>query len=381
METSALPRKKSTLVVHEIEGTLYFCSSGYATSIQDPSGEIAHLFAVMDGRRTLDEIHALLSARYPHVTRASLAKIIETLDQIGLLENASFGPEGLLDAYELARWDRNLKFFNAYSGLSTSRYELQHRLKTAKIALLGLGGLGSHILYDLAAMGAQDVSAVDFDRIDISNLNRQILYGEPDIGRSKVEVARERISAFSSRLRFEAREVRLSSTEDVLEIIRGRDYVICVADRPTTEIMTWVNEACVRERATLITGGLDTQRAIYYSVIPGVTGCIRCWSMEVQRRDPVSHRLLEEQRRIRGTRDDATFVTLISVLAGHMLTELVRLITGIAPPVGAGRLMEMHFDTMNVQVGEQWSRADSCPVCGGVCPGAELASEPYTSAA
>src|SRR5205085_1716553 len=153
------------------------------------------------------------------------------------------------------------------------------------------------------------------------------LYTEADIGRLKTEVAVERIRAFNSHMRLDIVPTRLSCTEDVLHLIHDRDYVLLVADRPKMEIVHWVNEACVRKGATLINGGLDTQQALYWSVIPGVTGCVECWRQQVLSKDPVSAELLAEKRRLQIRGDNTAFVPFVSLLTGLMLAELVRMIT------------------------------------------------------
>src|SRR6185312_22371 len=214
---------------------------------------------------------------------------------------------------------------------------LQYRLKTARVVLLGLGGLGSHLLYDLAALGVQDIRAVEYDKVELSNLNRQILYNESDIGKPKAQVAAEKILAFNSHLHLEVISQQLHSVDDVLNVIQNRDYVLCVADRPKSEIIQWVNEACVKQNIPLITGGLDTQRGVYYTIIPQVTGCVECWRLQVQQDDPISTELLAERRRMQLGGDNAAFVPLVSLVCSLMLSEFVRLTTQIAPPLADGR--------------------------------------------
>jgi molybdopterin/thiamine biosynthesis adenylyltransferase len=357
------PMRKSTVPIYQLGDSLYLNTSGYITEVPDPTGSIAALLDRMDGTRTVRQLHDELHGMYPTVTLREIEAAIAQFDRAGFLEDATHGPEGLLDAYELARWQRNINFLGSFTPMEGNKYELQARIKSARVALLGLGGLGSHLLLDLAALGVQHIRAAEFDKVELSNLNRQILYTDADVGRPKMEVAAERIRAFSPRLRFESFPSRLGSTEDVRKVISGCQYVVCVADRPKMEIIRWVNEACVQEGAALVTGGLDTQRVLYYSMIPGVSGCAECWRRQVQRQDPMSTALLEEKRRLQIGGDNAAVVPLVSLVAGLMLCELVRLITNVAPPVAAGRLIEVRFSTMEMQVAEEWGRQDDCPVC------------------
>jgi molybdopterin/thiamine biosynthesis adenylyltransferase len=363
MNNELKPKKKSTVPIFRLKDNLYIGGSGYASEVSDPTNCIEYLFQLMDGNYTVAHLYDLIQRKYPKVTYEELTNAIEQFDTAGFIENGAFEPEKLLDEYELARWARNINFLGSFANSQVNKYELQHRLKTARIALLGLGGLGSHLVYDLAAMGCYDIRAVEFDRVEISNLNRQILYNEADVGRLKAEVAAERIQAFSPRLKLDLVPMRLSSTEDVMQIIRDREYVFCVADRPKMKILEWVNEACVRQQAKLIVGGLDTQRALYWSVIPGTTGCAECWHHQTVQQDSISAGLIAEKRRLDIRGDNAAFVPLVSLVAGLMLAEFVRMVTGIAPPVAAGRLIEIHFDSMEMREAERWEKVADCPVC------------------
>ncbi|HEY1348472.1 MAG TPA: ThiF family adenylyltransferase [Ktedonobacteraceae bacterium] len=368
------PRLKSTLRLFRIGDRLYLNSSGIASEIPDSAGSIEYLLEAMDGQRTLEQICALVSQHYPSITAAEILRAIEQMDQAGFLENAAFqAQDSDLTAYDVQRWERNLNFLGSFANLHTNKYGLQARLKSARVALLGLGGLGSLLLYDLVALGVQSIRAVEFDRIELSNLNRQILYTEADVGRPKAEAAAERILAFNPHLNFEVLPLKMSSMEDVSAAIQDCDCVLCVADRPKMELIGWVNEACVRQQIPLINGGLDVQRAMYYSMIPGVTGCVECWRRQVARRDPLSSGLLDEKRRLHVGGENAAFVPLVTLVGGLMLSEFVRLTTHIAPPAAAGRLIEIRFASTEIRQAEQWEKLDDCPICREV-PSAVKAS-------
>jgi molybdopterin/thiamine biosynthesis adenylyltransferase len=363
MNNKLKPKIKSTVPFFRLNDNLYIGGSGYASEVSDPTGCIESLLQLMDGNSTVSNLYALMQRQYPEVTYEELTNAIEQFDAAGFVENGAFSSENLLDEYELARWARNINFLGSFANIQVNKYELQYRIKTARIALLGLGGLGSHLVYDLAAMGCYDIRAVEFDRVEISNLNRQILYNEADVGRLKAEVAAERIPAFSPRLKLDIVPICLSSPEDVMQIIRDREYVFCVADRPKMKIIEWVNEACVRQHAKLIVGGLDTQRALYWTVIPGTTGCAECWHHQTVQQDSISAGLIAEKRRLDIRGDNAAFVPLVSLVAGLMLAEFVKMVTEIAPPVAAGRLIEIRFDSMEMREAERWGKVVDCPVC------------------
>jgi molybdopterin/thiamine biosynthesis adenylyltransferase len=319
---------------------------------------------LMDGTRDIFALAENLHKNYPEANIKNIQSVIGYLDELFLLEDAAASFPSTLENYDVERFHRNINFFGSFCHLSQNKYDYQAKLKSVKVALLGLGGLGSHILFDLAAMGVLHIRAVEFDKVEISNLNRQILYTESDIGKPKADAAKKRIKEFSPHLNFEVYNYKIQSTEDAQKAILGCDIVICVADRPKMEILDWVNYACVKANIPLITGGLDTQAARFYSVIPGQTGCIACWRKQVQKNDIFSDKILTEQRKTQLRGDNAAFVTFVSLITGFMLTEFVKIVTGIKPAQAAGRVLEIDFDKMSLEERERWQKQPDCETCG-----------------
>jgi adenylyltransferase/sulfurtransferase len=136
---------------------------------------------------------------------------------------------------ELARYSRHLIIPNF--GL-----EGQKKLKAARVLVVGSGGLGSPLLLYLAAAGVGTIGIVDFDVVDDSNLQRQVLFDRRDVGRPKVEVARERLLALNPHITVYTYDTQLSS-ENALEIIKNYDVVADGTDNFPTRYL--VNDACV----------------------------------------------------------------------------------------------------------------------------------------
>jgi molybdopterin/thiamine biosynthesis adenylyltransferase len=360
------PKLKHTSPVYGGGDTIYIGGYGQVTEIGDGDGAIRRLLDLLDGTRTISDVHRALAIDYPQVTEADVAAAIAQFDEARFLVNDAASADGVLTDYDLRRWERNVNFFGSYARLSDNKYEQQRKLRDCRIALVGLGGLGSHLLLDLAALGVGHLRVVEFDRLELSNLNRQILYREADIGQPKIELAVSRIKEFSPRLDIEAIPQRITGPDDVAAIAAGMDLLICVADRPKMEIAGWINEGCVRAGVPLVTGGLDTQRVTYYVMQPGQTGCVECWRLQVAREDPVSHLLLEEKRARQITGDNAAFVPLVAMTTALLLGDVVRVLTGVAPVVAAGRLMGMSFDDFVLREYERWERLADCPVCATV---------------
>lgn len=120
--------------------------------------------------------------------------------------------------------------------------EGQKKLKAAKVLAVGTGGLGAPLLQYLAAAGVGTIGIVDFDKVEASNLHRQVLFGAADVGRPKVEVAKERLQQINPHIQINIHETRLTS-ENALEIIKDYDVVADGTDNFPTRYL--VNDACV----------------------------------------------------------------------------------------------------------------------------------------
>src|SRR5207245_1706317 len=113
---------------------------------EDPRGELRPLFELLDGQRTLEQIEEAYRQAHPS-SSVNVREIVAQLDEGGFLVDAA-APSGL-DAHDRERWSRNLGLFETYATLTQSKYDLQQRLCGARVALLGVGGVGTHLALDL----------------------------------------------------------------------------------------------------------------------------------------------------------------------------------------------------------------------------------------
>lgn len=360
-EPLATPKIKTTVQRNDLNNDIYLRTSSRVTEIS--SGTVYHcLVDIMDGVRTVDEINKVLIEK--GFNQDDILEAFKAFDDLYMLEDSREKPP-LLTQEELDRWTRNINFFGSFSKLGADKQAPQKMLRDCKVTLLGLGGIGSHILYDLAAIGCKDILAVEFDNVEMSNLNRQILYTPDDVGRSKSEAAKRRIKEFSPDMKFEVYEKKIEGPEDVTDAIHGRDIAICVADRPKMEILYWVNSACVEAGIPLLTGGVDTQVARYYCTQPG-QGCLECWRNDVKNKDPRADAILEEQKRTQLRGDYAAFVPFVTIVTGLMMAEFSKMVTGVGLPLNAlNQTREIHFSSMDVVTGETWVKNPNCACCGG----------------
>nr|NIP78184.1 molybdopterin-synthase adenylyltransferase MoeB [Gemmatimonadota bacterium]NIQ52558.1 molybdopterin-synthase adenylyltransferase MoeB [Gemmatimonadota bacterium]NIU72696.1 molybdopterin-synthase adenylyltransferase MoeB [Gammaproteobacteria bacterium]NIX43102.1 molybdopterin-synthase adenylyltransferase MoeB [Gemmatimonadota bacterium]NIY07264.1 molybdopterin-synthase adenylyltransferase MoeB [Gemmatimonadota bacterium] len=226
--------------------------------------------------------------------------------------------------------------------------EGQRRLKEAKVLVVGAGGLGSPVSLYLAAAGVGTLGLVDFDDVDASNLQRQVLYGESDLGRPKLEAAVERLRDLNPHIAVVPHAARLTS-DNALDIIRDYDIVVDGTDNFPTRYL--VNDACV----------LLGKRNVYGSILK-FEGQVSVFGGD----DAPCYRCLFRQPPPPGLVPNCAEGGVLGVLPGVIgslqALETVKLITGAGEPL-IGRLLL--FDGLGMKWREMKLRRNpDCPVCG-----------------
>jgi len=156
---------------------------------------------------------------------------------------------------------------------------------------------------------------------------------------------------------------RLTCAADVTRVVRGSDIAIAIVDRPM-QIVEWVNAGIVAAGVPTIFGGVDTTRGVQYTVLPGESGCVECWRHSATAKSAHDAELLDKRATARYEGNDAAFGPLVTTVTGMIVNEFVRLATGVAPCVGAGRLLEYRFEDGMIACAEDWDRNDQCRTCG-----------------
>ncbi len=170
--------------------------------IESPDERELRLLDALDGEHTLEQLHEEFGAEMVDDT-------IAQMQELEVIEDAT--DDDLVDPAELARFDRQLRYFSDIGTGGLTPSECQRRLREAKVAVLGVGGLGGWAAWSLATCGIGEMWLIDGDRVEISNLNRQILYTPADIGLLKVEAAAARLRAFNPDARITTTARRLGS--------------------------------------------------------------------------------------------------------------------------------------------------------------------------
>jgi molybdopterin/thiamine biosynthesis adenylyltransferase/rhodanese-related sulfurtransferase len=228
----------------------------------------------------------------------------------------------------------------------------QKRLRNAKVLAVGAGGLGSPTLMYLAAAGVGTLGVVDFDTVDESNLQRQIIHGQSDIGRSKAESARDSIREINPLIQVNLHTERLDSS-NVMELFAQYDLIVDGTDNFATRYM--VNDAAFLLGKPYVWGSIyrfDGQASVFWPTAPGGQApCYRCLYPEPPPPGMVP-----------SCAEGGVLGVLCASIGAIQTTEAIKLLTGIGEPL-VGSLMV--YDALDMEYRKIKVRKDpECPLCG-----------------
>jgi adenylyltransferase/sulfurtransferase len=240
-----------------------------------------------------------------------------------------------LSASELKRYDRQILIPNW--GL-----EGQLKLKDSKVVVAGIGGLGSPSSLYLVAAGIGEVILVDKDKFELSNLNRQILSSQKDLGRFKAEIAKEKLEMLNTEVKVTGLVAEVSK-ENIGHLIGDADVVVDGMDNWKGRFI--INEYCVSQDIPFVHAGVSSLNGQMITIVPGKGPCLRCIFPEAPpeiKRTPI-------------------FGATPAIFSSIQVMEVIKLLTGIGKPL-VGRMLfldgtDMSFETIEIK------RSDNCPIC------------------
>ena len=250
------------------------------------------------------------------------------------------GVKDMLTRDEQERYDRQIMI----RGFGE---EGQEKLKQAKVIVAGSGGLGSPVSIYLAAAGVGTIRIVDHDKVELSNLNRQILHWDKDIGRKKVDSAAEKLSQLNQSVKIESVQGTISE-DNVFSLVAGFDVIVDAMDNLPTRYL--LNKAAIENNIPFVHGAVHGLEGRVTTIIPGKTACLKC----IYRGLPS-----EEKFPVIGVTP--------AVIACIQATEVIKYLVGIGKLL-INRLLV--YDGLNMKFTEMTVRRNSnCEHCGHLAGG------------
>ena len=338
-------------------------SYGIAAEIPDPDGWVWTMLAAMDGSRGLPEIIELAQAGHPEQAPDLLQRGAEQLMASGYLEDAAAPVPAGLTERDTRRYERAVGFFR-WMDLTprASSWEPQARLRDARVTVLGVGGTGGIGALALAASGVGHLHCVDPDEVELSNLSRQVLYTEDDIGKPKADAAVARLGRLNSDIEITGQQLRVADVDDVLGLARECDVLLLGADRPP-EVRVWTNRACLAARTPWVDAGYHGPLVQAGAFVPGRGPCWECTRLTDRDRHAElgAHTEDAPERREAVLRAvGATSAGVSGYLGAHLVISLITAI----PPVVPGRIDTVNLGALDAPLVFQDPPHPECPACG-----------------
>ena len=242
---------------------------------------------------------------------------------------------------------KELEKFSRQVMLEEIGYQGQLKLKNAKVCVVGVGGLGNPITTRLTAMGVGTLRIVDRDVIELSNLHRQTMFDEDDIGQVKVEVAAKKLQKLNPDCKIEALAVSVNDYT-ALEVIEGCDVVVDALDSVNARYA--LNKACVKFGIPFVTGAAVGVSGQVFTILPGTSACYHCMFPALDEESMPTCSI------------QGVHPSILSIVGGIEVSEAVKVILGKKPSLSDKIL---HVDIENLDfTSTRTFRAEECPVCG-----------------
>ncbi|HXW11339.1 MAG TPA: ThiF family adenylyltransferase [Nitrososphaeraceae archaeon] len=316
-----------------------------AADLQDAFTKITEQLGEDFKRKVLDLngkprslINIYINGKNMRFSNDGMATKLNSGDSIYILPAVAGGSE--LENEDLQRYSRQIMLEEiGFVGLE--------KLRKAKVCVVGVGGIGNPVVTQLTAMGVGKLKIVDRDIIEISNLHRQHLYTENDLGKVKVEAAKERLEKINSSVEIEA--LPNSVTKYTAEsIISGYDIVVDALD--SIDARYALNDACIKLNIPLIYAGALGMLGSVCTIIPNKTACLRC----------IFPALAEDDMPTCST--EGVHPSILYLVGGIQVSEVVKIILGEKPTL-ENKLMYVDLNDLSLEKISVF-RQEECPSCG-----------------
>jgi molybdopterin-synthase adenylyltransferase len=225
--------------------------------------------------------------------------------------------------------------------------ESQKRLVNSKVCVVGLGGLGSPISTQLAAMGVGKLRIIDHDKVDLTNLHRQHLFDSESVGAPKTDVAAMRLRKLNPYVEIEPIYAEITD-ENASILVEGMDLVMDALDAMAPRYA--INKACVEQGIPFIHGGVITGIGTVTTIIPKKTPCLECFKGGI------------DDSKLPSNASLGVHPSIINIIASIQTSEAIKLLSGKNPSL-AGRILFFELEDLSMEFIDI-IRLENCPICG-----------------
>ncbi|MEU6804734.1 HesA/MoeB/ThiF family protein [Streptomyces neyagawaensis] len=336
---------------------------GVRGDLVDRDGWVWALLELLDGSRTVDSVTETMTKSFPRWPAGMVRAAIDDLVLAGHVEDADETASGLDEVTE-ERYSRSEALFGWMdrSPLRTGR-EAQVSLRQAGVVVIGLGGVGCTAALALVLSGVGRLHCVDRDVVEVSNLNRQVLYTEADVGRTKVAAAVSRLRSHNSAADITGAQADVDGPSSLRALATDFDVVLLAADTPR-EIRSWTNRACLETGSPWVYAGYHGPLITVGLHRPGEGPCADCEPAEQRARLASLPERTEWSPGIDKVVPQAANAVSAGCAGTLAAQAVISLITGV-PALPANRRFGFNLMTMeSVPVPAAAQPSPLCPSCG-----------------
>ncbi|AOP32861.1 adenylyltransferase [Leptospira tipperaryensis] len=253
----------------------------------------------------------------------------------------------MLTPPEISRYSRNIL-------LDEVKRKGQETLKSSRVVVIGAGGLGSPVLYYLAAAGVGKIRILDSDIIDTTNLQRQILFKHSEIGSSKSETAKQRIQELNPFIEIESFPVRINE-ENAENLLKDNDLILEGSDNFETKFL--INDLACKLNIPLIIAGILRFDGMVLGIRPGIDPCYRC-----------IYETLPPSNAIPSCSEAGVIGSMAGIIGSIQATEAVKFLLGLVneeSPGVFGSILQLEAKSMNFHKVSLLKRSD-CKACSHI---------------
>lgn len=346
------PKVRSYLMVTKYNGKVSIGSSvGRAIEIVDSDGVIFDILSQFNGDKNIEDIYLEVKNKHRGIHREDIENLINKLNARSYIIEDNLNYMDYFKGGNNERHKRNINFLSNFSPMGYEKYSYIDKIQNQRVLLLGLGGVGSSILYNLAALGVKEIIGLDFDKVDKTNLNRQILYREEDVGDYKVNAAKKTVNSFNSEIEFSIINKEITEEEELKEIIiqTSPTFIICAADRPAILLYDWLNNITLKYGIPWIYGG-NSETVSYYRLIePKSTSCFKCSEMNYI--DNNQHEAIEKINYIKEYQpspENNCIAASSGILGSMMVIDYMKFVTKMGSLKSDNSIIKFDYTNMEI---------------------------------
>jgi molybdopterin/thiamine biosynthesis adenylyltransferase len=337
---------------------------GLSAEIPDPDGSVWALLGLLDGSRTVGQVAVALVQQFAGMSAGDVLDAIDDLTQAGYVEDAAERAPLELSDREQQRYQANRVYWRWVDRTPRhSSWAVQLMLRQARVVVVGIGGVGGAAALELVLDGVGHVHCIDPDTVAWSNLNRQVLFTEADVGRPKVEAAVARLQAHNSEVTVTGERRTIDGPSALQSLAASFDVILLAADQPP-EIRSWTNQACLATGTAWVHGGYHGPEVGIGLYRPGTGPCYDCGLTEERTRSAQPSRQTVWPPAI-GVAQPHAVIAATACITGHLAAyATVSLLTG-APQLATNHQFRWNLATLqDVAVLGPDVPSPHCPSCG-----------------